>query len=76
MLFLNDFISRLPAYLPIQMVRFYYKEDKKLSAKILKDVKFPIVLDVYELCTPELQAKLKPARAAFKVIVNIIFCFK
>jgi len=59
-------ISRLPAYLPIQMVRFYYKEKEAVNAKILKDIKFTMMLDVYELCTEELQKKLLPAREKFK----------
>ncbi|XP_071807756.1 ubiquitin carboxyl-terminal hydrolase 14-like [Asterias amurensis] len=59
-------ISRLPAYLTIQMVRFYYKEKEAISAKILKDVKFPMVLDVFDLCTPELKEKLLPIRGKFK----------
>lgn len=59
-------ISRLPAYLTVVMVRFFYKEKGAVNAKILKDVKFPINLDVYELCTPELQKKLQPIREKYK----------
>jgi ubiquitin carboxyl-terminal hydrolase 14 len=59
-------ISRLPAYLCIQMVRFFYKEKEQINAKILKDVKFPKILDVFEMCTPELKERLAPQRAAFK----------
>ncbi|KHN88446.1 Ubiquitin carboxyl-terminal hydrolase 14 [Toxocara canis] len=59
-------IDRLPAYLSIQMVRFFYKEKDKVNAKILKDVKFPMSLDMYDMCTPELQQKLLPMREAFK----------
>ncbi|KAJ3649909.1 hypothetical protein Zmor_021626 [Zophobas morio] len=59
-------ISRLPAYLTIQFVRFYYKEKESINAKILKDVKFPMEFDAYDLCTPELQEKLAPVRAKFK----------
>lgn len=59
-------IKRLPGYLAIQFVRFYYKEKEAINAKILKDVKFTMSLDVYDLCTPELQAKLQPARDKFK----------
>lgn len=33
---------------------------------ILKDVKFPLMLDVYELCTTELQEKMLPIRSKFK----------
>ncbi|CAG4987022.1 ubiquitin carboxyl-terminal hydrolase 14 isoform X2 [Colias croceus] len=59
-------ISRLPAYLTVQFVRFYYKEKESINAKILKDVKFPLDLDVYELCSPELQERLTPMRNKFK----------
>ncbi|XP_044264460.1 ubiquitin carboxyl-terminal hydrolase 14 [Tribolium madens] len=59
-------ISRLPAYLTIQFVRFYYKEKESINAKILKDVKFPIDFDAFDLCTSELQEKLAPVRAKFK----------
>ncbi|XP_023671471.1 ubiquitin carboxyl-terminal hydrolase 14 [Paramormyrops kingsleyae] len=61
-------ISRLPAYLTVQMVRFFYKEKESVNAKVLKDVKFPLMLDVYELCTPELQEKLLPLRSKFKEV--------
>ncbi|KAH9281459.1 Ubiquitin carboxyl-terminal hydrolase 14 [Echinococcus granulosus] len=55
-------ISRLPGYLCIQFMRFFYKEKEKVNAKILKDVKFPLSLDLFEFCTKELQAKLLPQR--------------
>ncbi|XP_039272036.2 ubiquitin carboxyl-terminal hydrolase 14-like [Styela clava] len=58
-------ISRLPSYLCIQMVRFFFKEKGNINAKILKDVKFPMTFDMYELCTPELQNKLSPMREKF-----------
>ncbi|KAG7211952.1 hypothetical protein KM043_011160 [Ampulex compressa] len=59
-------ISRLPAYLTIQFVRFYYKEKEAINAKILKDVKFPLDFDAFGLCTRELQNKLLPMRKKFK----------
>lgn len=67
-------ISRLPAYLPVQMVRFFYKEKEAVNAKILKDIKFPIMLDVYDLCTPELQKKLLPIREKFQEVddMNVV----
>jgi len=61
-------ISRLPAYLAIQFVRFFYKERGSVNAKILKDIKFTLNLDVFELCTPALQEKLIPMRQKFKEI--------
>ena len=59
-------ISRLPSYLSVQMVRYIYKERESINAKILKDIKFSISLDVFELCTSELQDKLMPMRTKFK----------
>merc|ERR1711881_386903 len=61
-------IKRLPAYLCVQMVRFFYKEKGNVNAKILKDVKFPMTFDAYELCSPELQQRLKPVRDKFEAI--------
>jgi len=48
------------------MVRFFYKGREAVNAKILKDIKFPVSLDVYDLCTSELQQRLVPARERFK----------
>lgn len=59
-------LTRLPSYLTVQMVRFFYKEKNALSVKILKDIKYPMSLDVYDLCTKELRLKLQKARDAFK----------
>ncbi|KAM8849661.1 ubiquitin carboxyl-terminal hydrolase 14 [Spinachia spinachia] len=61
-------LSRLPAYLTVQMVRFFYKEKESVNAKVLKDVKFPLMLDVYELCTAEVQEKMLPMRSKFKEV--------
>uniref|UniRef100_A0A8C4E3E1 Ubiquitin carboxyl-terminal hydrolase n=1 Tax=Dicentrarchus labrax TaxID=13489 RepID=A0A8C4E3E1_DICLA len=61
-------LSRLPAYMTVQMVRFFYKEKESVNAKVLKDVKFPLMLDVYELCTAELQEKMLPIRSKFKEV--------
>lgn len=35
---------------------------------MLQDVKFPLMLDVYELCTTELQEKMLPIRSKFKEV--------
>ncbi|VDO68840.1 unnamed protein product [Haemonchus placei] len=59
-------IDRLPAYVSVQMVRFFYKESSQVNAKILKDVKFPLILDLCDICTPALQERLRPMRAAVK----------
>ncbi|XP_034490942.1 ubiquitin carboxyl-terminal hydrolase 14 [Drosophila innubila] len=59
-------VSRLPAYLTVQFVRFQYKGKEGINAKVLKDIKFPMDFDAFELCTPELQQKLCPMRTKFK----------
>lgn len=64
---LQSKISRLPAYLTIQFVRFFYKEKGSINAKVLRDVKFPMEFDAFDLCTSELQEKLAPVRGKFKV---------
>jgi ubiquitin carboxyl-terminal hydrolase 14 len=60
-------VSRLPGYITIQMVRFHFKQSKTegeagVNAKVLKDVKFPVMLDMFEMCGTELQEKIKPRR--------------
>jgi len=64
-------VSRLPGYITIQMVRFHFKQSKEegqagVNAKVLKDVKFPVNLDMFEMCSPELQERIKPRRTEFK----------
>lgn len=59
-------ISRLPPYLNVNMVRFFWKQKQQVKAKILKDVKFPMVLDLYDMCTDDLKAKLKVRRDALR----------
>ncbi|KAI9353254.1 hypothetical protein DFJ73DRAFT_828813 [Zopfochytrium polystomum] len=59
-------ISRLPAYLTLNFVRFQWKPTERVKAKILKRVKFPFDLDLSGLCTADLQAKLRPAKERIK----------
>lgn len=42
-----------------------------MNAKILKDIKFPLDLDVYDLCSTELQEKMTPIRNKFKVYLSV-----
>ena len=55
-------ISRLPRYMPVNFVRFYWKRDVGKKAKILRRVTFPHELDCVEYCTPELREQLLPVR--------------
>lgn len=63
---MQSLISRLPAYLTVNFVRFQFKGKEGINAKILKDIKFPIDFDAFELCTPALQERLVPMRTRFK----------
>jgi ubiquitin carboxyl-terminal hydrolase 14 len=95
-------LTRLPAYLTINFVRFYFKRSTQENCKIRKvgshgpygalpslatvdadlttlptaltpslnsfgpqDVKFPMRLDVLDLCDEELKEKLRPMREKF-----------
>ena len=55
-------ISRLPKYLPVHFVRFYWKRDVGKKAKILRRVTFPHELDCVEYCSDELRRQLIPVR--------------
>jgi ubiquitin carboxyl-terminal hydrolase 14 len=58
----TSLITRLPAYMTIQFVRFHYKEKERINAKILRDVSFPLRIDMHEFCSPEMQKKMKEFR--------------
>ena len=55
-------ISRLPKYLTVHFVRFFWKKDIRKKAKIMKKVTFPHELDVVEYCTDTLRKQLVPVR--------------
>lgn len=55
-------ISRLPKYLTVHFVRFFWKREAQKKAKIMRKVTFPSELDVVEFCTEELRKQLVPVR--------------
>eukprot|EP01087_Luapelamoeba_hula_P014041 TRINITY_DN4054_c0_g1_i1.p1 TRINITY_DN4054_c0_g1~~TRINITY_DN4054_c0_g1_i1.p1 ORF type:complete len:479 (-),score=84.04 TRINITY_DN4054_c0_g1_i1:25-1431(-) len=55
-------ITKLPFYVMVQFVRFYYKRETQVAAKICRPVEFPFELDLYELCSESLQEELAPRR--------------
>ena len=55
-------ISRLPKYLTVHFVRFFWKRDVQKKAKIMRKVTFPHELDAVEFCTDELKKALVPVR--------------
>ena len=61
-------VNKLPEYLTVQFVRFYWKKESSLAgtkagkAKILRNVSFPKNFDIYEFCTDELKKSLDLGR--------------
>ncbi|PNS14805.1 Ubiquitin carboxyl-terminal hydrolase 6 [Sphaceloma murrayae] len=55
-------ISRLPKYLPVHFVRFFWRRDTQKKAKIMRKVTFPMEFDILEFCTDELRKSLIPVR--------------
>ncbi len=55
-------ISRLPKYLTVHFVRFFWKREAQKKAKIMRKVTFQHELDVVEFCTDELKKRLIPVR--------------
>lgn len=55
-------LSRLPKYLTVHFVRFFWRRDVQKKAKIMRKVTFPQELDVVEFCTDELRKALIPVR--------------
>ncbi len=55
-------ISRLPRYLTVHFVRFFWKREAQKKAKIMRKVTFPSELDVVEFCTEKLRKQLVPVR--------------
>ncbi|KAJ5622575.1 Ubiquitin carboxyl-terminal hydrolase 7 [Penicillium herquei] len=55
-------IARLPKYLTVHFVRFFWKRETQKKAKIMRKVTFPAELDVVEFCTDALRDQLVPVR--------------
>lgn len=65
-------INRLPQYLTVHFVRFFWRRDTSKKSKILRKVAFPLRLDMLDMCTEELQQKMAPARAELRSLENEI----
>merc|ERR1712176_521377 len=58
-------INRLPQYLCVNFVRFYWKQASDIGgtkagkAKILRNVQYPKIFDLFEFCSPELKESLR-----------------
>ena len=64
----SQLINRLPNYLTVQFMRFYWKTANTLTgakagkAKILKSVIFSKIIDLYDMCTDETKELLSLGR--------------
>jgi ubiquitin carboxyl-terminal hydrolase 14 len=62
-------VNKLPSYLCIQFVRFYWKKESNVGgtkagkAKILRSVMYPRVMDLFNFCSDSLKETLKEGRA-------------
>ena len=63
-------ISRLPKYLTVHFVRFFWRRDIRKKTKIMKKVTFPAELDVVEFCTEALQKQLVPVRDKVREVLK------
>lgn len=48
-------ITRLPKYLTVHFVRFFWKQETRTKSKILRKVQFPFELDVLEMLDPSIK---------------------
>ncbi|OQS00105.1 ubiquitin carboxyl-terminal hydrolase [Thraustotheca clavata] len=61
-------INRLPKYICVQFMRFYWKltpesrDHTGVKCKMLRPISFPQILDVFPFCSEELKAVLKVGR--------------
>ena len=68
-------LARLPPILAVQFVRFAYRKDTGKRAKILRNVSFPPMLDVRNLCTKDLQVRLQIAPDCSRLLQIASDCF-
>lgn len=61
-------IVRLPKYLTVHFVRFYWKRETNKKAKIMRKVQFPFQLDVMDLVDSNKREELIKARDAISKI--------
>lgn len=61
-------VNKLPSYLCVQFVRFYWKKESAVGgtkagkAKILRSVMYPKIFDLYPFCSDELKKSLDHGR--------------
>ncbi|ORX34345.1 CNG04540-like protein [Kockovaella imperatae] len=63
-------LSRLPAYLAVHLVRFYWRRDIGKKAKIMRKVVFPDRLDLLDLVTDDYRARIQTVHHAAREIIQ------
>ena len=64
----SQYINRLPNYLTVQFMRFFWKKANEMTgakagkSKILKSVIFSKIIDIYDMCTDETKELLNLGR--------------
>ena len=61
-------ISRLPTYLSVHFVRFYWRRDINKKTKIMRKVKFPLELDARPFVTEDLERRLTPTATKMQLV--------
>lgn len=61
-------IEKLPYYLNVQFMRFFWKASIGSRAKIVRPVQFPMELDVLDICSQELAEKVKVVRTYDRIL--------
>lgn len=61
-------ITRLPKFLTVQFVRFFWKRSTGKKSKILRKVVFPFQIDLAELLTPDYQEEKIKVRDELRVV--------
>ncbi|KAL8279698.1 hypothetical protein RQP46_008011 [Phenoliferia psychrophenolica] len=61
-------ISRLPSYLTVNLVRFFWRREINKKTKIMRKVKFPFDLDVLDLITDDLKKQVLPLNEKLKEV--------
>ncbi|KAI5481140.1 ubiquitin carboxyl-terminal hydrolase 14 [Pseudohyphozyma bogoriensis] len=61
-------ITRLPSYLTVNLVRFYWRREIGKKTKIMRKVKFPFDLDMYDLLSDDLKKKVQGVNEKLKEV--------
>eukprot|EP01083_Nonionella_stella_P060172 157272_1 len=59
----HEYLSKLPEYLTVQFVRFFWKPEISKKSKIMRKVVFPLTrFDVYDFCSEDLRTRIGDTR--------------